>query len=150
MGWTEIEFEEEPILAGEMLAEPVQLLQDEPEYLLDGAVSDAVLESSEVRVSSVTMRSTQTVVASVPGVQARRSSPSPRSSAGPTQTSAPPPPPLGKAPQGSFATLDGKPAIQATTLAIPLPDHGQSVVVVQRLLEPGEAPTLTIRYRETR
>ncbi|MCB9791403.1 MAG: hypothetical protein H6741_01635 [Alphaproteobacteria bacterium] len=38
--------------------------------------------------------------------------------------------------------------IEATSLAIPLPDHGESIVVGQRLLAPGEVPTLTVTYRE--
>ena len=42
------------------------------------------------------------------------------------------------------------PALSATTLAIPLPDHGQSLTVVQRLLAPGEVPTLELTYRENR
>lgn len=42
------------------------------------------------------------------------------------------------------------PALSATTLAIPLPDHGSSLSVVQRLLAPGEVPTLEITYREER
>ena len=95
----------------------------------------------------VDLLSSLSELATVSGATAQRPNPSSRSAQGFAPASAPPP---GRAPKGSFATLDGKPAIQATTLAIPLPDHGQSVVVVQRLLDPGEAPTLTIRYRETR
>ncbi|MFT5585432.1 MAG: hypothetical protein ACI9VR_003024, partial [Cognaticolwellia sp.] len=168
MGWMEIE--EEPMLAGQLVADPVSGVYAEPvqvqedEYDIDGLDDLMMLEStgSTVTVSEMTMRSTKTTsvvtqdrvavatggnvsMASIPGVQAQRPYSPPRDTAAP-----PPPPPPVNAPLGSFATLDGKPAIQATTLAIPLPDHGQSVVVVQRLLEPGEAPTLTIRYRETR
>lgn len=40
--------------------------------------------------------------------------------------------------------------ISATTLAIPLPDHGVHVEVAQSLLEPGESTTLTLRYRQQR
>ncbi|MCP4808946.1 MAG: hypothetical protein GY884_26730 [Proteobacteria bacterium] len=58
-----------------------------------------------------------------------------------------PPPPVTERPTPVLSTL---PDLAATTLAIPLPDHGKSLSVVQRLLAPGEASTLEITYRETR
>lgn len=46
--------------------------------------------------------------------------------------------------------LHAQPALSATTWGIPLPEHGESVVLTQRLLAPGESPTVTVKYRETR
>ena len=43
-----------------------------------------------------------------------------------------------------------QPPLASTTLAIPLPDHGDHIAVSQSLLEPWESPTLTLRYREKR
>ncbi len=128
----------------EPMPEPVQMREAE-------RTVSVALESAEVS------RSYETSVAAMPGVNSSGSGRGTRSSAprsgsyAPAPKPAPPPPPVapGKT-RGEYASLDGKPAISATTLAIPLPDHGESVVVVQRLIEPGEAPTLTIRYRETR
>lgn len=136
--------------ADKLVDRPVMEPEPEPELVAvverERSVSTVTLDSADVS------RSYQTTVAAMPGVAThgagRGMRPDP-SSGSYAPSPKPPPAPPGKT-RGEYASLDGKPAISATTLAIPLPDHGESVVVVQRLIEPGEAPTLTIRYRETR
>lgn len=59
------------------------------------------------------------------------------------------PAPMGGS-NGQAQILGNQPALAATTLAIPLPDHGESIVVVESLLAAGEASTLTVTYRENR
>jgi tetratricopeptide (TPR) repeat protein len=46
--------------------------------------------------------------------------------------------------------IPGKSGVSATTLAIPLPDHGAAIQVTQSLLSPGESATITVKYRESR
>ena len=46
--------------------------------------------------------------------------------------------------------IPGKAGVSATTLAIPLPDHGAAIQVTQSLLSPGESATITVKYRESR
>ncbi len=65
-------------------------------------------------------------------------------------TATPPPSPAAGPVTSSRTTTLQMPTLSATTLAIPLPDHGASLSVVQRLLAPGEVPTLEITYREER
>lgn len=143
----------DPVAAPEPapMAEPVYLEVEEAEmeYRVDSVslskVSGVTINAAPASSSSYGTAGPTT------GAPAQAPRPGGRSTMAPPREDAPPPPPAtGKTRPGDFASLDGKPAISATTLAIPLPDHGESVVVVQRLLDPGEAPTLTIRYRETR
>ncbi|MCB9759791.1 MAG: hypothetical protein H6739_08100 [Alphaproteobacteria bacterium] len=93
---------------------------------------------------------------SVAVVQERRSAVRmPSISLGAKKESAAPPPPPIAAPAGAHAVtlstaMPDRPALASTTFAIPLPDHGETVIVGQRLLASGEQPTLILRYRETR
>jgi len=41
-------------------------------------------------------------------------------------------------------------ALAATTFAIPLPDHGESLLLSQRLLAPGEQAVVEIKYKQKR
>jgi hypothetical protein len=139
-----------PMPEPEPLAEPVYLevLEADMDYRSE---SVSVAKVSGVVINAAPASSSSYGVTAGRGAGAQAPRPGGRATMAPPREDAPPPPPAtGKTRPGDFASLDGKPAISATTLAIPLPDHGESVVVVQRLLDPGEAPTLTIRYRETR
>ncbi len=139
-----------PMPEPEPLAEPVYLevLEADMDYRTE---SVSVAKVSGVVINAAPASSSSYGVTAGRGAGAQAPRPGGRATMAPPREDAPPPPPAtGKTAPGDFASLDGKPAISATTLAIPLPDHGESVVVVQRLLDPGEAPTLTIRYRETR
>ncbi len=62
----------------------------------------------------------------------------------------PAPPPSPSMVYEDRPTLQGRPDLAATTLAIPLPEHGEAVVLTQRLLASGEAPTVTLKYRQKR
>jgi hypothetical protein len=66
--------------------------------------------------------------------------------------SAPSAPPEPRRPQVSALPpeIPGKSGVSATTLAIPLPDHGAAIQVTQSLLSPGESATITVKYRESR
>lgn len=121
-----------------MIVQPARMMIEEEaptEAVSAVAVSGDAVITKEYLEKIPTGRSYQSAVQSVPGVQSR--------SAGGK---------LGKADKGLPADAKS-PAIapiSATTLAIPLPDHGQHVEVSQSLLEPGEASTLVLRYRMPR
>ena len=86
--------------------------------------------------------------------------------ADPIDAAVPPPPPMASQPKPSEASagvssskpqvsagrveLSQLPDLAATTWGVPLPEHGQPVVLTQRLLAPGEAATVTLKYRETK
>lgn len=110
----------------------------------------------------VITRDALSVVASVPGTQTVGVGGRGRAG-GRDEAAAPPPPPrppgqAAPSPAAGPATgtaSSGRlslqaPDLAATSLAIPLPEHGARVEVSQRLLAPGEVPTLTLRYRESR
>ena len=86
--------------------------------------------------------------------------------ADPSVAAVPPPPPMDSRPKPAKPSaglspskpqvstgrveLSQLPDLAATTWGVPLPEHGQPVVLTQRLLAPGEAATVTLKYRETK
>ena len=128
--------------AGDGVYDPMP--QAEPEPVLSPDV--AVYSSDVVMTESTVSR----VVVQTQGVTRNGSSPGPppppakKPASAPVQTTSPPPV------TGERVDLRSQPDLAATTWGVPLPEHGQPVVLTQRLLAPGEAATVTLKYRETR
>jgi tetratricopeptide (TPR) repeat protein len=125
--------------------EPMPMAEPEPESVPMDAPDMAYTTSAVV----VSTEQISRVVVNTPGVTTN-GAPSPppppakKPASRPTQPTSPPPV------TGVRVDLRSQPDLAATTWGVPLPEHGQPVVLTQRLLAPGEAATVTLKYRETR
>ncbi|MED5373059.1 MAG: tetratricopeptide repeat protein [Myxococcota bacterium] len=118
------------------------------EERLDVPAAEPV-ELESVVVGSVSVTTTNALGGGAYGAAAPAQPARPRADRSSAPPPPAPPPPAGNA-APAVPSLRNQPDLAATTLAIPVPEHGQPLVVTQRLLEPGQSPTLTLRYRETK